>query len=148
MDWGQDDRVFRSVLVPIHRAGWPFIAAALAVAILLGLLWEPLFWLGLLAVAFCTYFFRNPAAGDADANGSGDCPGGRPRADDRESGAAAGTGDGGRTAHADLDLPQRLQRSHQQGAGGRQDFGVGLSTGQVPSMQRWTRLPSTMNGCR
>jgi len=59
-DWGQGNRVFRSVLVPIHRAGWPFIAAALAVAILLGLLWEPLFWLGLLAAAFCTYFFRDP----------------------------------------------------------------------------------------
>jgi len=52
--------VFRSVLVPIHKAGWPFIGIALALAILLGLLWEPLFWLGLLGVAFCTYFFRNP----------------------------------------------------------------------------------------
>ena len=52
--------MFRSVLVPINRAGWPFIGAALVLAILLGLLWEPLFWLGLLAVAFCTYFFRDP----------------------------------------------------------------------------------------
>jgi phosphatidylserine decarboxylase len=52
--------VFRSVLVPINRAGWPFIGIALVVAILLGLLWEPLFWLGLLGVAFCTYFFRDP----------------------------------------------------------------------------------------
>ena len=52
--------MFRSVIVPIHRAGWPFIGIALAAAVLLGLLWEPLFWLGLLAVAFCTYFFRNP----------------------------------------------------------------------------------------
>ncbi len=52
--------MFRSVLVPINRAGWPFIGAALAVAVLLGLLWGPLFWLGLLAVLFCTYFFRDP----------------------------------------------------------------------------------------
>ncbi|MEQ8353947.1 MAG: phosphatidylserine decarboxylase [Kiloniellaceae bacterium] len=52
--------MFRSVLVPIHRAGWPFIGIALAVAVLLGLLWGPLFWLGLLGVAFCIYFFRNP----------------------------------------------------------------------------------------
>lgn len=52
--------MFRSVLVPINRAGWPFIAAALAAAVLLGLLWSPLFWLGLLGVAFCTYFFRDP----------------------------------------------------------------------------------------
>ena len=53
--------MFRSVLVPINRAGWPFIGAALAVAVLLGLLWGPLFWLGLLAVLFCTYFFRDPS---------------------------------------------------------------------------------------
>jgi phosphatidylserine decarboxylase len=52
--------VFRSVIVPIHRAGWPFIGIALAAAVVLGLLWAPLFWLGLLAAAFCTYFFRNP----------------------------------------------------------------------------------------
>jgi phosphatidylserine decarboxylase len=52
--------VFRSVLVPINRAGWPFIGIALAVAVLLGLLWGPLFWLGLLGVGFCTYFFRDP----------------------------------------------------------------------------------------
>ena len=51
---------FSSVLPPIHRAGWPFIAAFLLVAILLGLLWQPLFWLGLLATAWCAYFFRDP----------------------------------------------------------------------------------------
>jgi len=52
--------VFRSVLVPIHRAGWPFIGIALAAAVLLGLLWVPLFWLGLLVAAYCAYFFRDP----------------------------------------------------------------------------------------
>jgi phosphatidylserine decarboxylase len=52
--------VFRSVIVPIHRAGWPFIGIALVLAVLLGLLWEPLFWLGLLAAAYCAYFFRDP----------------------------------------------------------------------------------------
>ncbi len=52
--------MFRSVLVPIHRAGWPFIGIALAAAVLLGLLWVPLFWLGLLAAAYCAYFFRDP----------------------------------------------------------------------------------------
>ncbi|MEK0085170.1 phosphatidylserine decarboxylase [Benzoatithermus flavus] len=49
-----------SVLPPIHRAGWPFIAAFLVAAILLGLLWAPLFWLGLLATLWCAYFFRDP----------------------------------------------------------------------------------------
>ena len=52
--------MFRSVIVPIHRAGWPFIGIALAAAVLLGLLWEPLFWLGLAAAAYCAYFFRDP----------------------------------------------------------------------------------------
>jgi phosphatidylserine decarboxylase len=50
-----------SVLPPIHRAGWPFIAAFFVVSLLLGWLWTPLFWLGLLSTAWCTYFFRDPA---------------------------------------------------------------------------------------
>jgi phosphatidylserine decarboxylase len=52
--------VLKDVLIPIHRAGWPFIAAAVVGALLLSLLWEPLLWLGLLVAVFCTYFFRNP----------------------------------------------------------------------------------------
>ena len=51
---------FSSVLFPIHRAGWPFVAAFFAAALLLGLLWGPLFWLGLVATAWCAYFFRDP----------------------------------------------------------------------------------------
>lgn len=52
--------MFRSVIVPIHRAGWPFIGIALLAGVLLGLLWEPLFWLGLAAAGYCAYFFRDP----------------------------------------------------------------------------------------
>ena len=47
-------------IVPIHRAGWPFIAGGLVVAVLLGLLSAPLFWLGLLVTAWMVYFFRDP----------------------------------------------------------------------------------------
>jgi phosphatidylserine decarboxylase len=47
-------------IVPIHRAGWPFIGGGLALAVLLGLLAAPLFWLGLLATAWMVYFFRDP----------------------------------------------------------------------------------------
>jgi len=50
----------RAVIVPVHRAGWPFIVVALAVSIGLGLLWAPLFWLGLLVTAWMVYFFRDP----------------------------------------------------------------------------------------
>jgi phosphatidylserine decarboxylase len=48
-------------LAPIHRAGWPFIAGSLVLAVVLGLLWTPLFWLGLLVTAWVCYFFRDPA---------------------------------------------------------------------------------------
>jgi phosphatidylserine decarboxylase len=49
-----------SVLVPIHPAGYPFIAIFFAVAVVLGFLWQPLFWAGLLLTLWCTYFFRDP----------------------------------------------------------------------------------------
>ena len=49
-----------TVIVPIHRAGWPFIAAFAAVAVVLGLLWAPLAWIGVLATAWCVFFFRDP----------------------------------------------------------------------------------------
>ena len=46
--------------VPIRREGWPFIAAFFAAALILGLLWSPLFWIGLILTAWCAYFFRDP----------------------------------------------------------------------------------------
>lgn len=49
-----------SVLPPIHPQGWPFIAIFFAVAVALGFLWTPLFWLGLLGTAWCVFFFRDP----------------------------------------------------------------------------------------
>lgn len=52
--------MFDSVLVPINRAGWPFIAAAFVLAVILGFIAKPLFWIGMLLVAFCVYFFRDP----------------------------------------------------------------------------------------
>lgn len=50
----------RSALAPIHREGYPFIALFFAVAVALGFLWQPLFWLGLALTVWCAYFFRNP----------------------------------------------------------------------------------------
>lgn len=52
--------MLKDIFIPIHRAGWPFVGGAVVGAILLSLLWEPLLWLGLLAAAFCAYFFRDP----------------------------------------------------------------------------------------
>jgi phosphatidylserine decarboxylase len=47
-------------IVPIHRAGWPFIAGGLLLSVLLGFLTWPLFWLGLLVTSWMVYFFRDP----------------------------------------------------------------------------------------
>jgi phosphatidylserine decarboxylase len=50
----------RSTLVPIHREGYPFIAAFAGVSLVLGLIWGPLFWIGLILTGWCAYFFRDP----------------------------------------------------------------------------------------
>ncbi len=54
------DTIRKTVLVPVHAAGWPFIAAFAVGAAVLGMVWEPLGWIGLLLTLWCIYFFRNP----------------------------------------------------------------------------------------
>lgn len=51
----------RNALIPVHPEGYKFIAAFFIGAVLLGLLWEPLFWLGLVLTIWCIWFFRDPA---------------------------------------------------------------------------------------
>ncbi|ACI98836.1 MULTISPECIES: phosphatidylserine decarboxylase [Rhodospirillales] len=50
----------KTVIVPIHRAGWPFIAAFAVVAALLFSLSPALGWIGLGLTGWCAYFFRDP----------------------------------------------------------------------------------------
>lgn len=50
----------KTVLVPINRAGWPFIALFGVIAAALGYYAEPLGWIGLVLTAWCVYFFRDP----------------------------------------------------------------------------------------
>lgn len=50
----------RNSLVPVRREGYPFIAAFAGAAIVLGLVWGPLFWIGLFLTGWCAYFFRDP----------------------------------------------------------------------------------------
>ncbi len=52
--------VLKSVLVPIHRAGWPFVAAFAVASALLGMAYQPLGWIGLALTGWCAYFFRDP----------------------------------------------------------------------------------------
>lgn len=49
-----------SFFVPIHREGWPFIAAVAVATIILGLFSTTLFWLGTALTLWCAYFFRDP----------------------------------------------------------------------------------------
>ncbi|MDI7861115.1 phosphatidylserine decarboxylase [Rhizobiaceae bacterium n13] len=50
----------RSVIVPVHKEGYPFVAAFFAASLVLGWIWDPLFWVGLVLTLWCAYFFRDP----------------------------------------------------------------------------------------
>jgi phosphatidylserine decarboxylase len=50
----------RNTFVPIHRQGYPFIAAFAGVTLFLGYFSSILFWIGLILTAWCIYFFRDP----------------------------------------------------------------------------------------
>jgi phosphatidylserine decarboxylase len=52
--------LLETVLTPIHRKGWPLIAAFAAATVLLWWLWAPLGLLGIVLTAWCVYFFRDP----------------------------------------------------------------------------------------
>jgi phosphatidylserine decarboxylase len=51
----------KSVIVPVHPAGWMFIAIFAVVSLLLSMISSVFAWLGLIATAWCVYFFRDPA---------------------------------------------------------------------------------------
>jgi phosphatidylserine decarboxylase len=55
-----DSSLLHYVLAPIHKDGWRFIAIFAVVTAILWWLWPPLGRLGLLATAWCVYFFRDP----------------------------------------------------------------------------------------
>jgi phosphatidylserine decarboxylase len=48
------------ILAPIRREGWPFIAIAAVIMIVLAVFSQFLGWLGALLTAWCVYFFRDP----------------------------------------------------------------------------------------
>ncbi|GHC68897.1 phosphatidylserine decarboxylase [Limoniibacter endophyticus] len=50
----------RKTMVPIHKEGYIFIALFAGATLLLGALWEPLFWIGVVLTLWCIYFFRDP----------------------------------------------------------------------------------------
>lgn len=50
----------RRIFVPIHPEGYPFIGIFAVAALVLGWMWQPLFWVGVVLTLWCTYFFRDP----------------------------------------------------------------------------------------
>lgn len=50
----------QSMLFPIHPAGWPFIAGFAIASFVVGWIADPLGWIGVVATAWCVYFFRDP----------------------------------------------------------------------------------------
>ncbi len=55
------DSIKTSVLTPIHPAGIPFIAIFFILAIVIGWIWSPLYYVGFTLTLWCIYFFRNPS---------------------------------------------------------------------------------------
>ncbi|HVJ56081.1 MAG TPA: phosphatidylserine decarboxylase [Aliidongia sp.] len=52
--------MLKHVLHPVHPDGRKFILLFAVVTLLLFWVWQPLGWLGVLATAWCVYFFRDP----------------------------------------------------------------------------------------
>jgi phosphatidylserine decarboxylase len=52
--------VLKTLLIPIHPAGWPFIGLFAAGAVGLMLVAAPLGWIGVILTLWCAWFFRNP----------------------------------------------------------------------------------------
>jgi phosphatidylserine decarboxylase len=52
--------MFNSVAMRLHPEGWPFVAGGAIATLLLGWLWAPLFWVGLVLTLWMAFFFRDP----------------------------------------------------------------------------------------
>lgn len=49
-----------SIIPRINREGYIFILAFFVASLILGWIWTPLFWIGLILTIWCIYFFRDP----------------------------------------------------------------------------------------
>ena len=51
----------KAIIVPIHKEGFIFITISAFVTVILGYLWQPFGWVGLIITIWICYFFRDPA---------------------------------------------------------------------------------------
>ena len=54
------DSIKNSIFIPIHPSGLPFIIIFCLITLIIGWIWSPLFFIGLVFTLWCIYFFRNP----------------------------------------------------------------------------------------
>ena len=54
------DSIKKSLFVPIHPSGLPFIIIFSLITMIIGWIWSTLFFVGLVLTLWCIYFFRNP----------------------------------------------------------------------------------------
>lgn len=52
--------MLNTVLIPINRAGWPFVGLFAAIAAGLFVAWQPAGWAGVVVTLWCAWFFRDP----------------------------------------------------------------------------------------
>lgn len=58
-----------TVMTPINREGYPFIALFAVAGLGIGMIWPPLWVVGLILTAWCVYFFRDPDRVTPDRQG-------------------------------------------------------------------------------
>lgn len=54
------ESMLKTVIKPVHREGYRFIAIFAVATLVLFWLWEPLGWIGVILTIWCYYFFRDP----------------------------------------------------------------------------------------
>ncbi|MER2606321.1 MAG: phosphatidylserine decarboxylase [Siculibacillus sp.] len=54
---------------PVNRAGWPFVAIAAVLTLVIGSFWQPLFWILLGLTIWVAAFFRDPVRVTPEAEG-------------------------------------------------------------------------------
>ncbi|TCL70201.1 phosphatidylserine decarboxylase [Rhizobium sp. BK251] len=50
----------RNTIVPVHKEGYPFVLGFFVASLVLGWIFKPLFWIGMVLTLWCAYFFRDP----------------------------------------------------------------------------------------
>jgi phosphatidylserine decarboxylase len=50
----------RNTIVPVHKEGYLFVLGFFVASLVLGWIFKPLFWIGLILTLWCAYFFRDP----------------------------------------------------------------------------------------